>query len=211
MQRNQSLRFPSSVHWRGATSLETSVVLFLYSIAWDIIGTGENIRMKVSEAFNRMILLNNWRVFYYAIENIITSRFKIFFLECFDILFIIIRYIFFLQFFSYNFNPFMFIILLFGLSFSLHLSLFHCFLYVFSVEVDRLLPKSIQAVSVTISQKWYGLISILDSVSVCALLTQPIFLAECPTFQFDSANFLTSDKKFSQINEICNISRHITN
>lgn len=57
-----------------------------------------------------------------------------------------------------------------------------------SVEVDRLPPKSIRAVSVTISQKWYGLISILDSVSVCALLTQPIFPAECPTFQFDPAD-----------------------
>lgn len=57
-----------------------------------------------------------------------------------------------------------------------------------SIAVDRLPSKSIRAVSVTISQKWYGLISILDSVSVCAQPTQSIFAAECPTFVFNPAD-----------------------
>jgi len=31
-------------------------------------------------------------------------------------------------------------------------------------------------------------ISIVDGISVCALLTQSIFAAECPTFEFDPAD-----------------------
>lgn len=151
-------------------------------------------RVRNVRSFPQGSFLNNRPIFHVRKR---TSRF--FFLKSIDIIFITGNRIQVLLRFQFIYTC---TVLPSPFHFYLCLSLFPLLLYHFlsmplrsSVEVDRLPPKSIQAVSVTISQKWYGLISILDSVSVCALLTQPIFLAECPTFQFDSADFSASVEK----------------